>query len=254
MPFINSALSLFLLIPASLYGNTATLYFLNKFFIEYLYAFWEYGMFGITWLGKIYVMLYIIICIILTKWFQIFELDTYSRWCLIQCIKCIGILFILNSSTILEINWFIIIILFIYDFIESTFPSYYVHISGYFTKPTYKYIGQRKTMDQYEAEGKYYTEKALKELQQQLANDKKLTTKLSDNFYRDGKHLQSNMIKRFANGDYNGLPSLNTINKISNYNYFYIPKYFVYIGIVILLLCIISFYILKIYNININII
>ena len=208
VPFMGSVMSLIFIVPASMLGNTATLFVLQKVFLEYLVSFWHNGFFGYPNLGKLYVFVYILGSIAITKWFRLFADDTYSRSLLTLAVKLSGIVLLLHGSNSIELCIGYIIIVFVYQYLAYNCPSWYVHIVGYMQTPSYKYSGKRISIEQYESEGKYYTEKALKELQQQLNKDMKYTNHVSDNLYRDGKHLQSNMLKRFAYGDYNGMPSV----------------------------------------------
>lgn len=238
VPFANSLFGLLLLFPAALLGNSTTLYFIKRFFSEYVLIFWREGVFGISWIGKVYVGLYVLGCMAMSKYFRVFGHDTYSRWCIIQSLQACAVVLVLHGSTSAEITWPLVALLYSYDYLASNLPSWYVHVAGYMTPSSTRYSGRIITTDQYEAEGKYYTEKALKELQQQLAEDQRGTDRVSDTLYRDGKHLQASMIKRFANGDYSGLPETNTRKFNSYYSqlkYFIIPKYAVY---TLLVLCI----------------
>jgi hypothetical protein len=237
VPFANSLFGLFLLFPAALLGNSTTLYFIKKFFSEYVLLFWREGVFGIRWLGKLYVCVYVLGCVAMSKYFRLFGHGTYSRWCITQSLQACAVMLVLHGSASAEITWPTVVFLYLYDYLAANCPSWYVHIAGYMSKSSTRYSGRVISKAEYEAEGRYYTEKALKELQQQLAADPRSTARVSDSLYKEGKHLQASMLKRFANGDYSGLPESNPRRFSSYYTqlqYFMVPKYVVYAFLVAL--------------------
>lgn len=196
-------------------------------------------MFGLPWLGKAYCSLYALGAVAVTRWMRLFTDDSSSRWVLNQCVRGLGLYLLLgtmmggtgamepldlgagaamdsaaySSSTSLcignvEVCAALTAAICAYEWCSNSLPSWYVSFVGqYLQKPTIVYSGRRRlTAEEYEAEGRYYTEKALRELQQQLADDPKYTRELSDKLYRGGRYLQSNMLRRFAHGDYDGRP------------------------------------------------
>lgn len=227
IPFMSSIISIGILVPAAMLSNSTWFYIIKKVLLVYMIEFWNHGIFGVDWLGKLYFFVYVAGSIICTKYFKLFEDDTYSKWILIYFIKGCGIsmivyIFVCNdyynqnqyvqcsdvSTNNIEILSIILCGIFLHDWCKYNLPSWYVTIMGlYVQTPTHVYSGRKLlSKGEYEAEGKYYTEKALKELQQSLQKDLNYANKLSDRLYKDGKYLQSNMLKRFAYGDYMGVP------------------------------------------------
>lgn len=227
-PFVSSSLlGLGVLLPAALIGRSAAYFLLRHVVVQYLVEFWNNGVFGVSWLGKAYIGLYAVGAVGIMRWFRLFSEDSISRWVLAQTIRALG-LYVLavpllgeggdgtsgvsTSSSLrignVEVCGLVMLLICTYDWCCTSLPSWYVTIVGqYFQKPTIKYSGRRRLTDEeYEAEGRDYTAQALKDLRKQLASNPTYTARLSDRLYRDGKYLQSNMLKRFANGDYKGLP------------------------------------------------
>jgi len=262
IPFLSSILSIGILIPAAMLSNSTWFYLIKKVLMVYMIDFWNYGVFGIDWLGKLYIFIYITGSIICTKYFKLFEDDSYSKWILVYFIKSCGIYMIIyifmnndyyyndiyiqcsNTSTYnIEILIILLLGIFIHDWCRYNLPSWYVTIMGlYIQTPTYTYSGRKLlSKGEYESEGRYYTEKALKDLQQTLQKDLPYANKLSDKLYKDGKYLQSNMLKRFAHGDYMGIPYDRVIHR--NRNNFSYSKLLIGIVCIICILYVYKFYI-----------
>eukprot|EP01032_Pedospumella_encystans_P008122 gene8122-9674_t len=171
-------------------------------------AFWRTGSpFGVWWLGKAYFLVCIFLCIGFCKYFHLFQPDTASWHFMHYSIKLCALLLLGHSSSCVTLNVLFVLCGCVEDHLRHTMWMMYLTASAAVTKPSYKYLAQKRmTLAETEELSKSTTAQALADLRQHLAENPSVANRLMDTLRESGKKDEAQLTSRFLEGDYPGVP------------------------------------------------
>lgn len=188
-----------------------------KYVFEHVLLFWNEGAFGVYWVGKAYFLFSVVVSILLTKYFHLYEEDSYSHWVLRNLIKCIGTLILSKATPNSTVS--IIFILLGLKIDDILYYIFRLQMSADVASkpPSYYYSGDHLlTSEEYHSHGDIYTKNALEKLRQHMRVNPGNVDKITNRFLAEGKGDLAMQMERFIQGRCSGLPEAASIKNTSN--------------------------------------
>lgn len=187
----------------------ATSFSLKNALLSGLWAFWQYGAFGIPWVGKAYFAVSVTLSLLLKWYYSLFEDDSKSHSALRMVLQGLALFMIIaHSSPSLELGCLFVIISLAKDVIVGWEEGVRTELVGYMNTNTINYSGQAPlSEEEYQQQTREHTQKALADLQQHLKKNVSLVYDFTDRYRDDNEEGRARLLERFVTNNFNGNPS-----------------------------------------------
>lgn len=167
-----------------------------------LFDFWDSGVLGYEWIGKVY----IIGCILLTWlvcWrFKLFEVDTWSFSVIVFSVKFLGVVFIAHSSSSNVVSTIVIVLGLAAGYLRDSIYYISLIISASRLPSRQRRISDKQlsvTVDS-------FTKKQLEKLRERLQKHPRLVSQFTEQMIEEDKPEVLNRLKAFVSNQYSGKP------------------------------------------------